>query len=78
MKQEIGHSVLIAALLTLTLAGCQKKEEPPPPETQAPQASPSESTPMPETPPAPQATPPDSTPSQEPAPGTTHGTSPAQ
>ncbi|HQS82069.1 MAG TPA: hypothetical protein PKV42_06350 [Thiobacillus sp.] len=51
MKQKMKQSVLIAALLALGLAGCQKKEEAPEvmePEAPAPQA-PIE--PMPEAPP---------------------------
>ena len=82
MKQEIKHSVFIAALLTLALAGCQKKEEAPAPqapaaETPAPQAAPSAPAPMPETP-APGTAPSGSAPPQESAPGTTPGTPPAQ
>src|SRR5512139_4315050 len=59
MKQEIRYSVLVAALLGLSLAGCQKKEEAPVPEMPAPEA------------PAPQATPAEPAPPMaEPAPGT--------
>src|SRR5512143_451031 len=58
MKQEIRYSVLVAALLGLSLAGCQKKEEAPVPEMPAPEA------------PAPQATPAEPAPMAEPAPGT--------
>lgn len=38
MKQAITHSALIAALLGLALAGCQKKEEIPAPEMPASEA----------------------------------------
>jgi predicted small lipoprotein YifL len=38
MKQQIKYSVLIAALLGLSLAGCQKKEEAPVPEMPASEA----------------------------------------
>lgn len=38
MKQQIKYSVLIAALLGLALAGCQKKEEIPAPEMPASEA----------------------------------------
>lgn len=38
MKQTITHSALIAALLGLALAGCQKKEEIPAPEMPASEA----------------------------------------
>ena len=53
MKQEVKHSVLIAALLVIGLAGCQKKEEIPAPEmpgseAPAPQAMPAEPTPLPD------------------------------
>src|SRR5512139_2939211 len=58
MKQEIRYSVLVAALLGLSLAGCQKKDEAPVPEMPAPEA------------PAPQATPAEPAPMAEPAPGT--------
>ena len=79
MKQEMKQSVLIAALLALGLAGCQKQEEAPAPvviepEAPAPQA-PIE--PMPETP-APEMAPPESMPPAEPAPGDMPGTPPAQ
>lgn len=55
MKQAITHSALIAALLGLALAGCQKKEEIPAPEmpaSEAPapeamQAEPMQAEPMP-------------------------------
>lgn len=45
MKQTIKQSVLIAALLALGLAGCQKKEEAPAPEVMEPEA-PAPVTPM--------------------------------
>jgi PBP1b-binding outer membrane lipoprotein LpoB len=73
MKQEMKHSVFIAAFLALALAGCQKQEaaapapEMPAPEAPAPQAAP-EPAPMTETP-ASEAAPPESMPA-EPAPGT--------
>lgn len=77
MKQEIKHSVLIAALLALALAGCQKKEEAPAPEmpgseAPAPQVAPSEPTPMSE----PGTAPSETMPPAEPAPG--EPTPPAQ
>lgn len=80
MKLEMQHSLFIAALAVFALAGCQKKENAPAPETPAaeapaPSATPSTPAPAPETPPP--AAPSGSTPSQESAPGTT-GSSPAQ
>ena len=57
MKQAITHSALIAALLGLALAGCQKKEEPPMPEMPGSEA------------PAPEAMPAEPAPMAEPAPG---------
>jgi PBP1b-binding outer membrane lipoprotein LpoB len=41
MKHEIKYSVLVAALLAIGLAGCQKKEEAPAPEV-APEMAPEE------------------------------------
>ena len=89
MKQKIKQSVLIAALLALGLAGCQKKEEAPAPEVMEPVApapmAPIE--PMPEAPPpgtesmppaepyAPGDMPP---PLEEPAPGDIPVTPPSQ
>lgn len=77
MKQEIKHSVLIAALLGLALAGCQKKEEAPAPEmpgseAPAPEVAPSEPMPEPDTAPS------ESMPPAEPAPGDMPATPPAQ
>lgn len=82
MKQEITHSVLIAAFLALALAGCQKKEEAPVPEmpaseAPAPQVSPPEAAPMSETP-APGMAPSESLPPGEPAPGDMPSTPPTQ
>jgi PBP1b-binding outer membrane lipoprotein LpoB len=80
MKQETKQSVLVAALLALALAGCQKQEEVPAPQAtpeMAPEApAPEASEPMmPETP-APEMAPSDSMPTEEPAPGTTPETTP--
>lgn len=76
MKQEIKHSILIAALLGLVLAGCQKKEEVPVPEAPAPEAMPS--APMAEPAPAPMESAPGEAAPMEPAPGDTPSTPPAQ
>jgi len=87
MKQEMKHTILIAALLGLALAGCQKKEEAPAPEV-APETAP-ETTPgmAPEAPaplsepmaPSEPVAPSDTTPPQEPPPaGDMPATPPAQ
>ena len=71
MNQNMKRAALVAALLALALAGCQKKEETPAPKvTEAP--APQSPTPMSETPPAPAApSPSESTPPPaEPAPNT--------
>jgi PBP1b-binding outer membrane lipoprotein LpoB len=77
MKQEMKHSVLIAALLALALAGCQKQEEAPAPEMPGSEA------PAPEVPPSepmsePGMAPSESMPPEEPAPGDMPATPPAQ
>ena len=73
MKQKMKQSVLIAALLALGLAGCQKKEEAPAPEVMAPEAPAPQAPiePMPEAP-APEAE------SMPPAPGDMPSTPPSQ
>lgn len=73
MKQEMKHSVLIASLLALALAGCQKQEEAPAPEM-APEMAPEAPAPMSE----PMA-PSDTMPPEEPPPaGDMPATPPAQ
>lgn len=79
MKQKMKQSVLIAALLALGLAGCQKQEEAPAPEVMEPEAPASQAPiePMPESmPPAPgdMTTPPP----EEPLPGDMPSTPPSQ
>lgn len=79
MKQEIRHSVLVAALLGIALAGCQKKEEVPTPElgseAPAPEAMPPEpamAEPAPGVEPAPTGVP------MEPVPGEAGEAAPTQ
>lgn len=79
MKQAITHSTLVAALLGLALAGCQKKEEPPMPEmpgseAPAPEAMPAE--PMAE--PAPAVEPAPADVPMEPVPGEAGEAAPTQ
>lgn len=71
MKQKMKQSVLIAALLALGLAGCQKKEEAPAPEVMEAPAPLAPIEPMPEAP-APEAE------SMSPAPGDMPSTPPSQ
>jgi hypothetical protein len=68
MKKEVKYSVLIAGLLALGLAGCQKKEEAPAPEV-APMPAPEAPAPYSESAPPmsePGMTAPESLPPQEP------------
>jgi hypothetical protein len=78
MKQEIKYSVLIAALLGLALAGCQKKEEPVPemPGSEAPAPQVTEPTPMSEPAPAMEPAPTDAP--MEPVPGESGEAAPMQ
>jgi PBP1b-binding outer membrane lipoprotein LpoB len=77
MKQEMKHSVLIASLLALALAGCQKQEEAPAPEM-APETTP-EMAPEAPTPMSEPMAPSDTTPPEEPPPaGDMPATPPAQ
>lgn len=78
MKQEIKYSVLIAALLGLALAGCQKKEEPVPemPGSEAPAPQVTEPTPMSEPAPAMEPAPMDAP--MEPVPGEAGEAAPMQ
>jgi PBP1b-binding outer membrane lipoprotein LpoB len=88
MKQKMKQSVLIAALLALGLAGCQKKEEAPAPEVMEPIAPAPQAPiePMPEAPPPgaesmpPAYAPGDMTtpPPEEPMPGDMPSTTPSQ
>lgn len=85
MKQEIKHAVLVAALLGIALAGCQKQEEVPAPEMGSEAPAPME--PAPETAPMEQPAPMEPAPMEpapmepapmEPAPGDAPTTPPAQ
>ena len=70
MKPQMNYPALAAVLLALALAGCQKKEAPPTPETapaEAPAPEASQPAPMPEAP-APAMAPPAESKPAEPAP----------
>jgi len=80
MKREMKHSVLIASLLALALAGCQKQEEAPAPEM-APEMAPETTPGMAPEAPAPMSepvAPSDTTPPEEPPPAGDMPIAPAQ